>query len=47
VDDWLLFDLEGPRSNNGRALGTASVYARDGCLVAHATQQGMVRLKRS
>ena len=46
VDDWLLFDLAGPRSNNGRGLGTASVYTRDGRLVAHATQQGMVRLKR-
>ena len=46
-DDWLLFDLTGPRSNNGRALGTARVHARDGRLIAHATQQGMVRLKRS
>lgn len=47
VGEWILVDLSGPRSNNGRGLGTASFYTRDGRLVAHATQQGMVRLKQS
>lgn len=44
-DDWMLFDLTGPRSNNGRALGTGRVFSRDGRLIANVSQQGMLRLK--
>ncbi|KAI7873382.1 acyl-CoA thiolesterase II, partial [Mucor mucedo] len=46
VDDWLLFDMEGPRSRNGRGLVFGKIYNRDGCLVASAAQEGIIRLSQ-
>lgn len=46
ADEWLLFDIEGPRSRNGRGLVFGKIYDRDGCLVASAAQEGIVRLSQ-
>jgi acyl-CoA thioesterase-2 len=43
ADEWLLYVQRSPSARGGRGLGTASVYARDGALVATIAQEGMVR----
>ena len=43
ADEWLLYVQRSPSARGGRGLGTASVYAQDGALVATIAQEGMVR----
>ncbi len=43
ADQWLLYVQRSPSARGGRGLGTASVYAEDGTLVATIAQEGMVR----
>jgi acyl-CoA thioesterase-2 len=44
VDDWLLYDMESPSASGARGFARASVFARDGRLVASAAQEGLVRV---
>lgn len=46
VDDWLLYAMESPSASGARGFARASVFARDGRLVASTAQEGLVRIKR-
>ncbi|KAI8885110.1 Thioesterase/thiol ester dehydrase-isomerase [Backusella circina FSU 941] len=46
ADDWLLYDVESPRTSSGRGLVCGKVYTRDGKLAVTATQEGVVRLTK-
>ena len=43
VDDWLLYAMESPSASGARGFARASVFARDGQLVASAAQEGLIR----
>jgi acyl-CoA thioesterase-2 len=47
VDDWLLYAVESPSASGARGFARASVYTRDGKLVASTAQEGLVRLRRN
>ena len=44
LDDWLLYAVESPSASGARGFARASVFARDGRLVASTAQEGLVRL---
>ena len=44
VDEWLLYAMESPSASGARGFARASVFARDGRLVASAAQEGLVRM---
>jgi len=46
VDDWLLYAIDSPSASGARGFSRASVFARDGRLVASAAQEGLVRMKK-
>lgn len=46
VDDWLLYAMESPSASGARGFTRASVFARDGRLVASAAQEGLVRTRK-
>jgi acyl-CoA thioesterase-2 len=46
VDDWLLYAMESPSASGARGFARASVFARDGRLVASAVQEGLVRMRK-
>ena len=46
VDDWLLYAMESPSASGARGFARASVFARDGRLVASAAQEGLVRSRK-
>ena len=46
VDDWLLYDVYSPNASGSRGFARASVFARDGRLVASTAQEGLVRVAR-
>jgi acyl-CoA thioesterase II len=46
VDDWLLYAIDSPSASGARGFARASVFARDGRLVASAAQEGLVRLRK-
>ena len=46
VDDWLLYAMESPSASGARGFARASVFARDGRLVASAAQEGLVRARK-
>jgi acyl-CoA thioesterase-2 len=46
VDDWLLYAIESPSASGARGFARASVFARDGRLVASAAQEGLVRVRK-
>lgn len=43
VDDWLLCAMESPSASGARGFARASIFARDGRLVASAAQEGLIR----
>ncbi len=43
LDDWLLYDVDGPSAAGGRALVQGRVYDRAGRLVALTAQEGLIR----
>ena len=43
VDEWLLYALDSPSASGSRGFARASVFARDGRLVASTAQEGLVR----
>ncbi|MBV8876687.1 MAG: acyl-CoA thioesterase II [Gammaproteobacteria bacterium] len=45
VDDWLLYAMDSPSASGARGFARASVFARDGRLIASAAQEGLVRSK--
>jgi acyl-CoA thioesterase II len=47
VDDWLLYAMESPSASGARGFARASVFARDGRLVASAAQEGLVRMVKA
>jgi acyl-CoA thioesterase len=44
ADEWLLYDIHSPRTNNGRGVAFGRIYNRDGLLIATCAQEGIVRL---
>jgi len=46
VDEWLLYALESPSASGARGFARASVFARDGTLVASTAQEGLIREAR-
>ncbi len=46
VDDWLLYAIESPSASGARGFSRASVFARDGRLVASAAQEGLMRERK-
>ena len=47
VDDWLLYAVESPSASGARGFARASVFSRDGRLVASTAQEGLVRIKKA
>ena len=47
VDDWLLYAVDSPSASGARGFARASVFARDGRLVASTAQEGLVRLEKA
>ena len=46
VDDWLLYALDSPSASGARGFARASVFSRDGRLVASTAQEGLFRVAR-
>jgi acyl-CoA thioesterase-2 len=46
VDSWLLYAVESPSASGARGFARASVFDRDGRLVASTAQEGLVRIRR-
>lgn len=44
VDDWLLYSIESPSASGARGFARASLFARDGRLVASTAQEGLLRV---
>jgi acyl-CoA thioesterase II len=44
VDEWLLYAVESPSASGSRGFARASVFSRDGRLVASTAQEGLVRV---
>jgi acyl-CoA thioesterase-2 len=44
VDDWMLYVIDSPSSQNVRGLSFGNIFARDGRLVASTAQEGLVRV---
>ncbi|OZJ06726.1 hypothetical protein BZG36_00435 [Bifiguratus adelaidae] len=44
ADDWLLYEMNSPRTSGGRGLAFGRIYRRDGTLVVSVAQEGIVRL---
>jgi acyl-CoA thioesterase-2 len=44
VDDWLLYAIDSPSASGARGFTRGSVFARDGRLVASASQEGLIRV---
>ena len=45
ADEWLLYEMESPRSIGGRGYATGRIFTRDGRLVASTAQEGVIRIK--
>jgi acyl-CoA thioesterase-2 len=45
LNDWLLFDQDSPVAAGGRGLNRATVYARNGAIVASIAQEGLIRYR--
>jgi acyl-CoA thioesterase-2 len=44
VDEWLLYAIQSPSASGARGFTTASIFSRDGRLLASAAQEGLVRM---
>ena len=47
VDDWLLYAVESPSASGARGFARASIFSRDGRLVASTAQEGLVRARKA
>jgi acyl-CoA thioesterase-2 len=45
ADEWLLYSQVSPTAHGGRGLAQASLFSRDGQLVASTMQEGLLRLR--
>ncbi len=45
ADDWLLYSFRSPWAGHGRGYNYGGIFARDGRLVASASQEGLIRLR--
>ncbi|MET0290815.1 MAG: acyl-CoA thioesterase II [Steroidobacteraceae bacterium] len=45
VDDWLLYAMDSPSASGARGLARASLFTRDGRLVASTAQEGLMRMQ--
>jgi len=43
LDEWLLFSIDSPVSGHARGFARASIFTRDGRLVASVAQEGLMR----
>jgi acyl-CoA thioesterase-2 len=46
VDDWLLYSIDSPSASGARGFARASIFTRDGLLVASTAQEGLIRVVR-
>jgi acyl-CoA thioesterase-2 len=46
VDEWLLYAMDSPSASGARGLARASLFTREGLLVASTAQEGLVRVTR-
>jgi acyl-CoA thioesterase-2 len=46
LDEWLLCVMDSPSASGARGFARASIFERDGRLVASAAQEGLIRQKR-
>lgn len=44
IDDWLLYHVDSPTAQAGRALCRGAIYTRQGQLVASTMQEGLMRM---
>jgi acyl-CoA thioesterase-2 len=44
VDDWLLYSMDSPSASGARGFARASIFTREGVLVASTAQEGLVRV---
>jgi acyl-CoA thioesterase-2 len=47
ADDWLMFAQDTPSASGGRGFNRASVFTRDGRLVASVSQEGLIRRRNA
>jgi acyl-CoA thioesterase II len=47
VDEWLLYAVESPSASGARGFARASIFSRDGRLVASTAQEGLVRARKA
>ncbi len=43
ADEWFLYDCWSPTAAGGRGLATGRMFTRDGCYIASAVQEGLLR----
>lgn len=46
MDDWLLYAMDSPWAGNARGFTRASIFNRQGQLVASVAQEGLIRLRQ-
>ncbi|MFT4830503.1 MAG: acyl-CoA thioesterase-2 [Psychroserpens sp.] len=42
-NDWMLFSIESPNTNNARGFSRGNIFTRDGRLIASVAQEGLLR----
>lgn len=45
VDEWLLYEMEGPNASSSRGMNFGRMFTQDGRLVATTAQEGLMRLR--
>ncbi|KAG1460114.1 hypothetical protein G6F56_006021 [Rhizopus delemar] len=46
ADDWLLYEMQSPRTNDGRGVVFGRIFTKDGKLAVTTAQEGVVRLTK-
>ncbi|KAI8637624.1 thioesterase-like superfamily-domain-containing protein [Parasitella parasitica] len=46
ADTWLLYDVQSPQADNGRAIVFGKIYSQNGTLVATTAQEGILRISQ-
>jgi acyl-CoA thioesterase-2 len=45
IDDWLLYSIDSPNASGARGFTRASIFTRDGRLIASTAQEGLMRAR--
>ncbi len=45
IDEWLLYDMDGPNASASRGMNFGRIFSQDGRLVATVAQEGLMRLR--